>query len=113
MLHAFGDASEKGYGACVYLVVRFEDGTQSSSLVMSKARVAPLKRITLPRLELLDALLCARLLPFVRTALGLAADIKSTCWTNSQVVLAWIKADPMRWKVFVSLWQIVFPRFMN
>ena len=102
MLHAFGDASEKGYGACVYLVVRFEDGTESSSLVMSKARVAPLKRITLPRLELMGALLCARLLTFVRTALGLAADIKSTCWTDSQVVLAWIKADPMRWKLFVA-----------
>ena len=39
-LHAFGDASEKGYGACVYLAVRFSDGSMTSSLVISKARVA-------------------------------------------------------------------------
>ena len=59
-LHAFSDASEKAYGACVYLVSKAQSKTVAS-LVISKAKVAPLKRVTLPRLELLGALLAANL----------------------------------------------------
>ena len=73
-LHAFGDASQKGYGTCVYLVVRLRDGSWVSSLVTARARVAPLKRVTLPRLELLAAELCARLVVFVKRALQLPQD---------------------------------------
>ena len=100
-LHAFGDASERGYGACVYLRVLKKEGSWCSSLVFSKARVAPLKPLTLPRLELLAALMCARLLEFVRDALQLPSDVSYTCWTDSTVVLAWVKSDPSRWKTFV------------
>ena len=64
-LHAFGDASPRGYGACVYLVAEKEDGSVVSSLVIAKAKLAPLKTVTLPRLELLACLLSARLLTFV------------------------------------------------
>ena len=71
-LHAFGDASEKGYHcSVVYLRVPRKDGTFDVSLVMARARVAPLKRVTLPRLELLGALMCSRLIVFVRSALKL------------------------------------------
>ena len=101
-LHAFGDASERGYGACVYLVVRFSDGSLTSSLVTSKARVAPVKKVTLPRLELLGALLCARLLTFVRSALRLSPEVSYRCWVDSTVALAWIQSDAHRWKPFVS-----------
>ena len=55
-LHGFGDASVKGYGACVYLVTHLSNRVVSK-LVMSKARVSPIKTVTLPRLELLGALL--------------------------------------------------------
>ncbi|KAK3889709.1 hypothetical protein Pcinc_006275 [Petrolisthes cinctipes] len=68
-LHAFGDASEKGYGACVYLRVPQSDGKFSVSFVMSRGRVSPIKSVTLPRLELIGALLCARLVTFVESAL--------------------------------------------
>ena len=101
-LHAFGDASERGYGACVYLVVRFSVGSLTSSLVTSKARVAPVKKVTLPRLELLGALLCARLLTFVRSALRLSPEVSYRCWVDSTVALAWIQSDAHRWKPFVS-----------
>jgi len=101
-LHAFGDASEKGYGAVVYLCVRLPDGEFSSSLVMSKAKVAPLKRLTLPRLELLGGLLAARLLRFVRQALMLEESTTYSCWTDSTVALAWIRGDPNGWKQFVA-----------
>ena len=101
-LHAFGDASEKGYGACVYLAVRFSDGSITSSLVISKARVAPLKKVTLPCLELLGALLCARLLTFVRSSLQLSSEVDYRCWIDSMVALAWIQSDAHRWKQFVA-----------
>lgn len=69
-LHAYGDASEKGYGACVYLRLVQPTGKCKASFVMARGRVAPIKSISLPRLELLAALLCARLitmliLPFI------------------------------------------------
>ena len=101
-LHAFGDASEKGYGAAVYLRAELSDGSVSSSLVVAKAKVAPLKRVTLPRLELLGSLLCARLLVFVRQALKLPLETEYRCWTDSMVALAWIQSDPSRWKAFVA-----------
>jgi hypothetical protein len=70
--------------------------------VISRARVAPLKRVTLPRLELLGALLAARLLITVRRALRCPENTSISCWTDSMVVLGWIKGDPSRWKQFVA-----------
>ena len=101
-LHAFGDASEKGYGAAVYLCVQSPDGEIESSLVTSKSKVAPLKRVTLPRLELLGSLLAARLLRFVQKALQFEDSVQYVCWTDSTVALAWIQGDPGRWKQFVG-----------
>ena len=65
-IHAFGDASESGYGAVVYLRILFE-GKYHVSLCAARSRVAPLKKVSLPRLELLSALVCARLMEFVHT----------------------------------------------
>lgn len=100
-LHAFADASPKGYGAAVYMRVRQASAT-SVSLVMSKGRVAPLKRLTLPRLELLGCLMAARLVQFVRRALRLPASTQYTCWTDSMIALGWIRGNPQRWKQFVA-----------
>ena len=101
-LQAFGDASECGYGACVYVHMQLPDGTWCASLVMARARVAPLKRMSLPRLELLGALLCARLVVYVRKSLKLPEDTVCHCWTDSQVALSWICSDASKWKPFVG-----------
>ena len=101
-LHGFGDASPVAYGACVYLKTQAKDGTWSASLVLAKARVAPLKTQTLPRLELLGALLCSRLVVLVKKALKLPDDVTCVCWSDSTVTLAWIRSDPHRWKPFVA-----------
>ena len=99
-IHAFGDASEQAYGACVYLRV-LSEGKYKVSLVCSRTRVAPIKKISLPRLELLAALVCAHLAEFVRSALYLKSSVIN-CYTDSTVSLAWIKSDPLRFKTFVS-----------
>ncbi|GFR71744.1 Gypsy retrotransposon integrase-like protein 1 [Elysia marginata] len=100
-LVAYADASEKAYGACIYLKTT-KDNNSEVILLMSRVKVAPLKKITLPRLELLAALLGARLLKFTKTALNLDGNIHYSCWTDSQIVLSWIKSDPIKWKQFVS-----------
>ena len=54
-LHTFCDASEFGYGSCCYLRLRDDRGNVHTSLVMGKSRLAPLMRVTIPRLELTAA----------------------------------------------------------
>ena len=60
-LHAFGDASELAYASAVCLRAVSSDGHISTRLVMSKCRIARVKRVTLPRLELMAAVITARL----------------------------------------------------
>ncbi|XP_068235740.1 uncharacterized protein [Palaemon carinicauda] len=101
-IHGFGDASEKGFGACVYLRVCLGNDCQSS-LVMSKARVAPIKKLTLPKLELMGALLCARLVRFVERALDFKIKPGIVCWTDSTITLGWIRSDSVTRDVFVNI----------
>ncbi|XP_068208418.1 uncharacterized protein [Palaemon carinicauda] len=100
-LHSFGDASERGFGACVYIRVPLGDDLFQVSLVLSRGKVAPIKKDSLPRLELLGALLCVRLLVFIKSALFLTEEVSYYCWTDSTVALSWIKGDPSRWKTFI------------
>ena len=101
-LHAFGDASLKGYGACVYLKCRLTSGEVKSILVKSCARVAPLERKTLPRLELLGCLVTAQLLSSVIRGLHLSDGVKYYCWSDSMVALGWIRSLPSKWKPWVA-----------
>ncbi len=61
-LHGFADALELAYGAVIYLRTLHEDNSISISLIFSKARVAPLSKTTIPRLELVTAHLLSKLL---------------------------------------------------
>lgn len=100
-LHGFSDASEQAYGACIYIVCKSSTGEMSSALMCSKSRVAPLKILSLPRLELCGTLLLARLMKMLMTGLNVTVHSKFF-WTDSKIVLAWIGAPAKKWHTFVA-----------
>ncbi|KAF2879592.1 hypothetical protein ILUMI_26574, partial [Ignelater luminosus] len=98
-LHVFCDASKDAYATCIYLRSHVEEEVKIQ-LVMSKARVAPKKRLTIPRLELLACLIGARLAQQVIRELGMSEE-KVWYWTDSSTALTWIQSDKP-WRTFVS-----------
>ncbi|XP_051167795.1 uncharacterized protein LOC127285701 [Leptopilina boulardi] len=99
-LHGFADASERAYSAALYLVDRSAD-VAHSHLLISKTKLAPVKVISLPKLELCAAHLLAKLSTIVIEKL--LPSIKSVYyWSDSQIVLSWLQGHPSRWKPFVA-----------
>lgn len=100
-LHLFSDASEKAYAAVAYF--RFKSNNlYRTSFVTGKTRVAPLKNLTIPRMELQAAVLASRL----------AATILKECdmpieevffWCDSTIVLSWIRSEAKRFKMYVGV----------
>lgn len=99
-LHHFSDASNSGYGQCSYIRVVAEEQVHCA-LVMGKARVAPINIITIPRLELTAATVSAAVSKLLREELELKID-QEFFWTDSQVVLGYIKNEARRFHVFVA-----------
>ncbi|XP_037293857.1 uncharacterized protein LOC115451461 isoform X1 [Manduca sexta] len=99
-LHTFTDASERAYGACVYVRSLKQDQTVKTQLLISKNKVAPLKPTTIPRLELCGALLGARLCKKVTQSLTLPIT-KCRFWSDSTIVLGWLSMPTNKLKPFV------------
>ncbi|XP_022827044.1 uncharacterized protein LOC111356792 [Spodoptera litura] len=99
-LHVFTDASELAYAAVAYWRTESEEGHVNVSLVMAKARVAPLKITSIPRLELQAAVLGTRIAAAVKEEHEI--DPPTIYWTDSKTVLTWIKRGSRSYKPFVA-----------
>ena len=101
-LHHFSDASTEGYRQCSYL--RFVDTSDHihCSLVMGKARVTPLKPITVPRLELTAALVSVKVSDMLSRELRYD-ELEEVFWTDSKVVQAYLQNVARRFHTFVAI----------
>ncbi|XP_038116797.1 uncharacterized protein LOC119768998 [Culex quinquefasciatus] len=99
-LHVFTDASEDAY-ACTAYFRAVINGKVYVTLAMAKAKVAPLKALSVPRLELMGALLGARLAKAVM-AYHSFPICRRVFWTDSKTTLAWIQSEHRRYRQFVA-----------
>ncbi|XP_043474380.1 uncharacterized protein LOC122506331 [Leptopilina heterotoma] len=99
-LHGFSDASQLAMSAVIFIKSTNSQLEPKISLICAKTKVAPLKRITIPRMELTAAQLLTRLMIYVQNTLELS-NSPVFMWTDSQVTLNWIQSHPSQWKDYV------------
>ena len=100
-LHHFADASEDGYGTVSYLLLDNNHGHAHCAFIMGKARVAPLKPVTLARMELTAAVVAGRMDKMWRKELRMQLQ-DSVFWTDSTSVLKFINNKTSRFRTFVA-----------
>ena len=98
-LHLFADASKDAYVYAAYLVCHYTHSPSTSRLVGSKCRVSPLKAVTIPRLELMGAVLSSRL---ARSVLNVLTVDRVIYWTDSENVYYWVRNQSREFKPFVA-----------
>ena len=100
-LHHFSDASEKALGCCSYLRCVNHDGSIHVSLICSRSKVAPIKKVSIPRLELEAAVMSAKTDAMLRCKLDIQLG-PSYFWTDSEIVLRYIANESRRFTTFVA-----------
>lgn len=101
-LIGFCDGSTKAYGCCVYLRVVTDQRVQVS-LLIAKSKVAPLKVLTVNRLELCGAVLLSKVVTRIYSLLSNKLNIaQSYLFTDSSTVLSWLGTEPHKLKTFVA-----------
>ncbi|GFT84603.1 uncharacterized protein TNCV_714461 [Trichonephila clavipes] len=99
-LHGFADASSLAYAAAIYCRQK-HNGKIKVQLLVSKTKVAPVKQVSIPRLELCGAHFLSKLFKSVlRTLKYYTFDVFA--WTDSKIVLSWLSGHPRQWKTFVA-----------
>ena len=97
----FSDASVEAFGACAYNRWSLGDGTIGVTFIAAKSRVAPLKQLTIPRLELQAAVLATHLGKTIVEESRFMLE-KVVYFVDSTIVLAWICSQARSFKTFVS-----------
>ena len=98
-LHLFSDASNDAFASVAYLVCRYQDSRPSSCLIASKCRVSPVKAMTIPRLELMGAVLSTRVAQNIWKVITVDS---TTFWTDSENVWYWVRNQSREFKPFVA-----------
>ena len=98
--HGFSDASERAYAAALYIRIEYQNEVQVH-LISSKTKVAPIKTLSIPRLELCGALLLAEMIDAIIPKLDITS-YSVFCWTDSTIVLSWLAKSPGTWSTFVA-----------
>ena len=103
-LHGFSDGTSVAFAATIYLRAEMKSGKIEVNLVARKARIAPMKGETIPRMELMSALILARLITTVSNALDHVVSIDNIyCWQeDSQITLWWIYGTTKEFRQFVQ-----------
>ena len=100
-VHHFCDASEVGYASVAYLRLTATTGRIHCAFVMGKSRLAPVKVVSIPRLELMAAVLAVSMDQFIKSELDIRTK-DSIIWTDSTSVLQYIRNESKRFKTFVT-----------
>ncbi|XP_066500465.1 uncharacterized protein [Hoplias malabaricus] len=100
-IHHFSDASQDGYGVVSYLLLTNEREEKHVCFLMGKSRVAPLKQVTIPRMELTAATVAVKADRMLKEELQVPLT-DSVFWTDSMTVLKYIENDALRFKTFVA-----------
>ncbi|XP_044314311.1 uncharacterized protein LOC123037477 [Drosophila rhopaloa] len=100
-VHVFVDASQSAFAAVAYWRVTYEDGNVLVSFVWANTKCAPMRTMSIPRLELQAAVLGTRLMNTVREEHSVDTS-ETVLWTDSKTVLRWIGSTHRRYKQFVG-----------
>ena len=100
-MHTFVDASENAYGAVTYARYTYQDESVSTNIVAAKTRVAPSKALSIPRLELMAAVIGVRLSSKIASVMDLKMD-QAVLWSDSVNVLWWVRGRSREFKPFVA-----------
>ena len=100
-LCVFADASQEAFGACAYIHQETKENTYEATFAEAKSRVAPLKQLTIPRLELQTAVLASRLAKCILDESRIQFESVKFL-TDSTITLAWIQCAFRSFKPFVS-----------
>ncbi|KAL8579332.1 hypothetical protein ACOMHN_010916 [Nucella lapillus] len=99
--HHFADASTVGYGECSYLRILDDKGKPYCAVVMAKSKVAPIRPVTVPRLELQAAVLSVKIAQFLQEEFeGLNAQ--HHFWSDSKIVLGYLYNKTKKFHTFVA-----------
>ena len=100
-LHVFADASEDTMCAVAYLRSKPKEYSADLAFVIGKCRVAPMRHLSIPRLELQAAVMAVRLKEQI--VKEHESKIQSCCfWSDSTTVLQWIHSSHRKQQVFVA-----------